>query len=71
MLGYSYSQTFSAFDDSVDSDGTCGPKIFTLNPGYPVYISVSPDTSNPAVQPFSILFDHTKATSTDIGTHAI
>ena len=48
-LEASYSQTFSAFEDSVDSSGTCGPKIFTLDPGYPVYLTVNQDTTNPAV----------------------
>ena len=61
-----------AFTDSVDgggySTGICGEKQITLNPGSPAFLTLVPDSTDPTLNNFSIDYDQSAATESDIGT---
>ena len=72
-----------AFGDSVDGAsniagtgnyaiGICGEKEITLDAGTPAFLTLTPDSSDPILNAFTIDYDETNASEADdIGIHTI
>ena len=82
LLDTSYTEIVPAFGDDVDgatnlagtgtyAAGICGEKEVTFDAGTPAFLTLTPDATDPILNAFTIYYDESLATESDIMIHTI